>query len=68
MAGLDVHTTVPGTAQAIAATGDGGWAGRLADARGVPVVELDPSRAVADLAIVVAGFRDEYYGLVDHVR
>jgi hypothetical protein len=68
VAGLDVHTTFPGTAQAIAATDGGGWADRLADARGVPAVELDGSRAVADRGIVVAGFRDEYYGLVDHVR
>jgi hypothetical protein len=68
VAGLDVLTSAPGTALPNAATDDGGWADRLADARGVPVVELAGSGTVADLAIAVAGFRDEYYGLVDHVR
>jgi hypothetical protein len=43
------------------------WADRLADARGVPAVALAGSPTIADLAEVVAGFRDEYYGLVGHV-
>jgi N-6 DNA methylase len=49
--------------------GDGGggtarWHDLLADATGVPAVELDPSVGrVGDRAALVAGFRDEYYGL-----
>ncbi len=44
------------------------WSGRLAAARGTPVVDLAGSGTVADLATAVAGFRDEYYGLAGHVR
>ena len=42
------------------------WTDALADVRGVPQVDLpgDPLRAIAG---VHAGFRDEYYGLVDAV-
>jgi hypothetical protein len=42
----------------------GRWHDLLADATGVPAVELDPSAGrVGDRAALVAGFRDEYYGL-----
>jgi hypothetical protein len=55
-----------------AAGGDGDpdrvWADRLADAIGVPAVDLGVGRRVGDVAEVVAGFRDEYYGLVPLVR
>lgn len=44
------------------------WTGRVAAARGVPSVHLAGARSVGDLAEVVAGFRDEYYGLVGHVH
>ncbi len=44
------------------------WTDRLADARGVPPVDLRPVATVGEMATVVAGFRDEYYGLVPHVR
>lgn len=44
------------------------WTGRVAAARGVPSVHLVGARSVGDLADVLAGFRDEYYGLVGHVH
>jgi hypothetical protein len=40
----------------------------LADAIGVPAVDLEPGRCLGDVAEVTAGFRDEYYGLVPLVR
>jgi hypothetical protein len=52
-------------------TGGGGahdWANRLATARGVPAITLGCAGTVGDHADVVASFRDEYYGLVGHVR
>jgi N-6 DNA methylase len=40
------------------------WHDLLADATGVPAVDLAPSAGrVGDRAALVAGFRDEYYGL-----
>jgi hypothetical protein len=47
---------------------DTDWAARLATARGVPEVEVPSGPTVASLAAAVAGFRQHYYGLVDHVR
>jgi hypothetical protein len=47
---------------------DADWAARLATARGVPPVELPSAPTVSSLAAGVAGFRQHYYGLVDHVR
>jgi hypothetical protein len=45
------------------------WSGVLAGMRGVPAVRLSASEAtVGDIADVVAGFRDQYYGLVESVR
>lgn len=44
------------------------WADALADHRGVPAVELAGSDTLGHIATVRAGFRDEYYGLVDAVR
>lgn len=44
------------------------WVARVASARGVPELALDPGPVVGDVCDVVAGFRDEYYGLVGHVR
>jgi hypothetical protein len=61
-----VHVCVP--VLECGAGGEADWAGRLATARGVPAAALVGSRTVSDLAEVVAGFRDEYYGLVGHVR
>jgi len=51
-------------------TGTRSWASRLAAADGVPgAANLDRGqRSVGDVATVVAGFRDQYYGLVGHVR
>lgn len=43
------------------------WSGALASAQGVPPVLLDGSVTLGDVADVVAGFRDEYYGLVGSV-
>ena len=44
------------------------WLAALGEAAGIPAVELPVTGpTVDDLATVVAGFRDEYYGLVDAV-
>jgi hypothetical protein len=45
------------------------WSERFADAVGIPRVRTPPSGGtIADLAQVIAGFREEYYGLVAAVR
>jgi N-6 DNA Methylase len=44
------------------------WSARFADAVGIPRVLTASTGTVGDLAMVIAGFRDEYYGLVDVVR
>jgi hypothetical protein len=44
------------------------WVARVATARGVPELSLDVGPVIGDVTDVVAGFRDEYYGLVGHVR
>lgn len=44
------------------------WSEALSAARGTPKPRLRSTSTVADVADVVAGFRDEYYGLVDAVR
>jgi hypothetical protein len=44
------------------------WGGPLAESLAVPTVELDPGRRLGDEASIVAGFRDEYYGLVGAVH
>ncbi|MGH9275625.1 MAG: N-6 DNA methylase [Acidimicrobiales bacterium] len=62
----NVHVCVPVLETSVA--GEADWAGRLAAARGVPATTLAGRGTLADLAEVVAGFRDEYYGLVGHVR
>lgn len=46
---------------------DNDWSGALATARGIPPVRLHEGEKLGDVADVVAGFRDEYYGLVDAV-
>ena len=43
------------------------WVGALADAAGIPAVAHTTPRRLGELATVHAGFRDEYYGLVDAV-
>jgi hypothetical protein len=43
------------------------WAPLVADRRGAPTVDLDSSHDLSSLATATAGFRDQYYGLVDHV-
>jgi N-6 DNA Methylase len=50
-------------------SGDGAlWSPHLARANGVPVVDIAAGRRVADEATATAGFRSEYYGMVDHVH
>jgi hypothetical protein len=44
------------------------WSGLWAQATGVPPPPLDTGRTLGQLATVAAGFRDQYYGLVDLVR
>ena len=48
--------------------GPGAWGGLWARALDLPFVELTPGPTVGDRAVVIAGFRDQYYGLVDTVR
>ncbi len=43
------------------------WTRPLLEVRGVPATIATGTRRVADLATVVSGFRDEYYGLDGHV-
>jgi hypothetical protein len=65
------HPAVPARppGEAIGVDGrDDHWAGRWAEARGIPAVSLGEHGTLADLATAHAGFRDEYYGLVGHVR
>jgi N-6 DNA Methylase len=49
--------------------GSATWSPLVADAAGIPIIDLplDQGR-LGDLARATAGFRDEYYGLVPHVR
>lgn len=44
------------------------WGRLWARASGVPPVELPPGATLGERATVIAGFRDQYYGLVDAVR
>ena len=44
------------------------WTRHLARSNGVPVVHLARARRLGDEATVTAGFRNEYYGMVDFVR
>ncbi len=48
--------------------GDNDWTGPLASALAVPDVALDATDRLGARARTVAGFRDEYYGLVDAVH
>ena len=43
------------------------WAGALGDAIGIPTVDLRGTATLGQRAELMAGFRDEYYGLVDAV-
>jgi hypothetical protein len=56
----------------VLAVGEGGpvadWAGLLAEGRGVPAVDLGRGPVLGSLAEAVAGFRQHYYGIVDHVH
>jgi hypothetical protein len=49
-------------------SGSNAWSERFADAVGIPRVRTASSGTIGDLAQVIAGFRDEYYGLVAAVR
>lgn len=44
------------------------WRGLWADAHGLPAVRLGRRQALGERATIIAGFRDQYYGLVDAVR
>ena len=48
--------------------GSNAWSERFAEAVGIPRVRTASSGTIGDLAEVIAGFRDEYYGLVAAVR
>ena len=55
------------TGPSVVATGGAPWADLLADAHGVPAVDLGDGPVLGEWCTVTAGFRDEYYGLVPHV-
>ncbi|MGE3621470.1 MAG: N-6 DNA methylase [Acidimicrobiia bacterium] len=61
-----VHVCVP--VLEVGRRGRSDWARMVARARGVPAVRLAGGTTVGQVARVVAGFRDEYYGLAAHVR
>jgi hypothetical protein len=61
-----VHVCVP--VLVVGHRSSGEWAALVASDRGVPTVRLVGRRRLGDVADLVAGFRDEYYGLVPHVR
>jgi hypothetical protein len=44
------------------------WSDRLAQAAGVPVVDLRGLPTLASVAVTTAAFRTEYYGMLDHLR
>lgn len=44
------------------------WTAPLAAALGVPPVDLSGDRRLGDVATCAAGFRDEFYGLAEHVH
>ncbi|MGQ0465038.1 MAG: N-6 DNA methylase [Sporichthyaceae bacterium] len=44
------------------------WSSLFADARGIPTLELSAAGTLADWCTATADFRDQYYGLVPHVR
>lgn len=44
------------------------WSNLLASVRGVPDCELQTAGVLGDLAEATADFRDQYYGIADHVR
>lgn len=55
------------SAEGAAAPGDR-WGRLWARASGVPPVDLPAGATLGERATVIAGFRDQYYGLVDAVR
>jgi SAM-dependent methyltransferase len=44
------------------------WSSVVADARGVPSVDIGPRGTLGERCEITAGFRDEYYGLAPFVR
>lgn len=44
------------------------WSSLFADARGIPPFELVSAGTLADWCTATADFRDQYYGLIPHVR
>src|SRR5699024_3830919 len=46
---------------------DGSWSALALPALGVPTPRYRSDGRLGDLVRAVAGFRDEYYGLIDHV-
>lgn len=63
-----VRRTGPEDAGGSELGGSNDWGGSLARALSVPEVDLDPTSVLGDRVEVIAGFRDEYYGLVGAVH
>jgi hypothetical protein len=61
-----VHVCVP--VLVVGHRSSGEWATLVASDRGVPTVRLAGRRRLGDAADLFASFRDEYYGLIPHVR
>jgi hypothetical protein len=62
----EVQVCVPVLAAGRAGPSD--WSALVAGAQGVPVCTLGGGPLLGSVTEIVAGFRDEYYGLVPHVR
>jgi len=68
-AGFDASVDVCVPVLTVGATGRSvPWSSHLARAHGVPDVALSGSHRVGEEATTTAGFRGEYYGMVEHVR
>lgn len=66
-AAVDVCAPVLRRRHGIAEDRANDWVGALGDATGVPCIELAGTATLGERAELIAGFRDEYYGLVGAV-
>ena len=65
---LERRPDVPGESWEGVREGPGAWGRLWAGAVDLPVVDLVAGPTLGDRATVLAGFRDQYYGLIDTVR
>lgn len=67
-AAVDVCAPVLRVRQPSSGSHENDWTASVGDALGVPYVALRADETLGGRATMLAGFRDEYYGLVDAVR